>query len=176
MKNIYLIVTGILLAAYLIILPVMQISFAHQRALFEINDKDYLFVIGSANEPLYVDDKTAVVLNAYWPNASDPTDTQANGTHPIIGLENTLKAEVLAGDKNFTSNLVPAFGELGSYESNTFYPTIPTTYSYRILGEINGTDFDVTFSCNPAAGEAAPSDNSTMTISYRLYDLQTRTM
>ena len=32
------------------------------RALFEINGKDYLFVIGSANEPLYVDDKTAATL------------------------------------------------------------------------------------------------------------------
>ena len=141
-------------------------SYAHQRALFEINGKDYLFVIGSANEPLNIDDKTAATLDAYWPNASNPTSTDANGgTQPITGLEEMLKVEILAGDKNLTSNFEPAFGELGAYESETFYPTVPTTYSYRIFGDVNGTNFDVTFSCNPAGGEAAPSDNSTTEIS-----------
>jgi hypothetical protein len=64
-----------------------------------------------------------------------------------------------------TSDLEPAFGQLGSYESETFYPTIPTTYSYRFFGDINGTNFDVTFSCSPT-GEAGPSsDNSTVQVS-----------
>ena len=46
-----------------------------------------------------------------------------------------------------------------------FYPTVATTFDYRIYGDINGTNFDVTFSCNPAGGEAAQSDNSTVQIS-----------
>lgn len=66
---------------------------------------------------------------------------------------------------NMTSNFEPAFGELGKYESETFYPTIPTTFSYRIFGDVNGTNFDVTFSCNPAGGEGAQPDNSTVQIS-----------
>jgi len=145
--------------------PVLQMSYAHQRALFSINGKDYLFVIGSANEPLYVDDKTAATLDGYWPNASDPTNSRANGTQPITGLENMLKVEILAGDKNMISNLDPAFGEVGKYESETFYPTVATTFDYRIYGNINGTNFDVTFSCQPAGGESAHSDNSTVDIS-----------
>ncbi|MDF0680504.1 MAG: hypothetical protein P0116_06015 [Candidatus Nitrosocosmicus sp.] len=163
-KN-HLILFGAIIAISMLAAPVLQMSYAHQRALFEINGKDYLFVVGSANEPLYVDDKTAATLDAYWPNASDPTNSRANGTQPITGLENMLKVEILAGDKNMTSNLDPAFGEVGKYESETFYPTVATTFDYRIYGNINGTNFDVTFSCQPSGGESAPSDNSTVDIS-----------
>jgi hypothetical protein len=164
MNKIYLMFVGAIIAVSMLAAPVLQMSYAHQRALFDIGGKDYLFVIGSANEPLYVDDKTAATLDAYWPNASDPTNSRANGTQPITGLENMLKVEILAGDKNMTSNLDPAFGEVGKYESETFYPTVQTTFDYRIYGNINGTNFDVTFSCQPG-GETAPSDNSTVDIS-----------
>ena len=164
MNRIHLTLIGAVFVVSMLVTPVLQISNAHQRALFEINDKDYLFVVGSANEPLYVDDKTAATLDAYWPNASDPTNSQANGTQPITGLEEMLRVEILAGDKNMTSNLEPAYGEVGKYESETFYPTVATTFDYRIFGNINGTNFDVTFSCQPG-GETAPSDNSTVDIS-----------
>lgn len=149
----------------IIIAPMSQVADAHQRQLFTINGKDYLFVVGSGHEPLFVDDKTMATLDAYWPDASDPTNTNANGTQPITGLEEMLKVEISAGDKNMTSNLDPAYGEVGKYESETFYPTVATTYNYRIFGAINGTNFDVTFSCQPAGGETAPSDNSTVQIS-----------
>jgi hypothetical protein len=164
MNTIFLTLFGVIIAVSMLAAPVLQISYAHQRALFEINGKDYLFVVGSANEPLYVDDKTAATLDAYWPNATDPTNTRVNGTQPITGLEDMLQVEVIAGDKNMTSNLEPAYGKLGSYESETFYPTVATTFDYRIYGDINGTAFDVTFSCSPA-GEQGVSDNSTVQIS-----------
>jgi hypothetical protein len=64
-----------------------------------------------------------------------------------------------------TSDLEPAFGKLGAYESKPYYPTIPTTYSYRIFGNISGTNFDQTYPCNPAGGENTKSDNSTVQIS-----------
>ncbi|MDQ2685404.1 MAG: hypothetical protein M3Y25_06140 [Thermoproteota archaeon] len=164
MNTIFLTLFGVIIAVSLLAAPVLQMSYAHQRALFEINGKDYLFVVGSANEPLYVDDKTAATLDAYWPNATDPINTRVNGTQPITGLEDMLQVEVIAGDKNMTSNLEPAYGEVGSYESETFYPTVATTFDYRIYGDINGTAFDVTFSCSPA-GEQGVSDNSTVQIS-----------
>lgn len=164
MNKIHYIALGVILASSMLVTPLMQMSFAHQRALFEINGKDYLFVVGSLNEPAQVDDKTGVDFRAIWPNATNPTDSRANGTHPITGLENSLKVEILAGDKNMTSDLEPAFGELGNYESEPFYPTIATTYDYRIFGNINGTNFDVTFSCLPS-GEEGQSDNSTVQIS-----------
>jgi hypothetical protein len=164
MNNIHFMLLAPVFISTLLVAPVLQMSYAHQRALFDINGKDYLFVIGSANEPLYVDDKTAATLDGYWPDASDPTNSRANGTQPITGLENMLKVEIFAGDKNMTSPLDPAFGEVGKYESETFYPTVATTFDYRIYGNINGTNFDVTFSCQPG-GETAPSDNSTVDIS-----------
>jgi hypothetical protein len=58
-----------------------------------------LFVVGSISEPLYVDDKSGVELFAYWPNATDPLNSQANGTRPIEGLEKMLKVEISAGDR-----------------------------------------------------------------------------
>jgi hypothetical protein len=150
--------------ATILVAPIVQSSFAHQRALFEINGKDYLFIVGSANEPIFVDDKTNVVLEALSPNATNPTDSNANGTQPITGLEDLLKVEILAGSKNMTSNFEPAFGEIGNYDSDTFYPTVATTFDYRIYGNINGTDFDYTFTCTPQ-GEQSGSDNSTVDVS-----------
>lgn len=41
-----------------------NVVFAHQRQLFTIGDKDYLFVVGSIGEPLYVDQKSGVELFA----------------------------------------------------------------------------------------------------------------
>ena len=165
MNRIHFIFLGMVFAISMLMAPVLQMSDAHQRALYNINGQDYLFVIGSLNEPVSVDDKTGVEFRAMYPDPANPTDSRANGSQPVTGLEETLKVEVLAGDKNLTSNLEPSFGELGSYESEPFYPTVPTTFDYRIYGNINGTAFDVTFSCNPAGGEAAQSDNSTVQIS-----------
>ena len=45
-----------------------NMAFAHQRQLFTIGDKGYLFVVGSIGEPLFVDQKSGVEMFAYWPN------------------------------------------------------------------------------------------------------------
>lgn len=108
--------------------------------------------------------RQSVVLEAISPNATNPTDSGANGTQPITGLEDMLKVEILVGSKNMTSNFEPAYGEIGSYESDTFYPTVATTFDYRIYGNINGTNFDYTFTRTPQ-GEQSGSDNSTTNIS-----------
>ncbi len=81
---------------------IQNAAFAHQRQLFTIGDKDYLFVVGSLNEPIFVDDKSGVDFAAYWPNATDPLNSDANGTRPIEGLEKMLKVEISAGNKNKT--------------------------------------------------------------------------
>jgi len=161
----YFIWFGVFAMISIVVSPILQVSYAHQRLLYTINGKDYLFEIGSLNEPVSINDKTAVFFEGVWPNATDPTNPDANGTKPMTGLENMLKVEILAGNKNMTSDLKPSFGKLGEYESDAFYPTIPTTFTYRIFGDINGTNFDVKYACNPAGGEAAKSDNSTVQIS-----------
>jgi hypothetical protein len=99
------------------------------------------------------------------PNATDPLNSQANGTRPIEGLEKMLKVEISAGDKNKTLDFEPAFRVPGNYEA-PFFPTVETTYNYRLFGDINGTAFNVTWTCSPAGGESEPiSDNSTIQIS-----------
>jgi hypothetical protein len=138
---------------------------AHQRQLFTIGNKDYLFVVGSIGEPLYVDQKSGVELFAYWPDPSDPVNSQANGTKPIEGLEGMLKVDISAGDKNRTLDFEPAFRDPGHYEA-PFYPTVETTYNYTVFGSINGTKFNSTWTCSPGGGESDPiSDNSTVEFS-----------
>lgn len=134
----------------------------HERRLYTIGDQDYLFVVGSVNEQAFVDDKSGVEVFAWWPDPTDPMNSQANGTKPIEGL--TLKTDISAGGKNMTLDLEPAFRDPGHYEA-AFYPTVPTTYNYTVYGDINGTAFRDTFTCSPA-GESEPAqDNSTVTVS-----------
>jgi hypothetical protein len=142
-----------------------NVAFAHQRQLFTIGDKDYLFVVGSLGEPLYIDQKSGVDFSAFWPDPSDPVDSRANGSKPIEGLENMLKVEVVAGDKNKTFDFEPAFMNPGHYEA-PFFPTVETTYNYTLFGVINGTNFRATWTCSPAGGEGTLiSNNSTVEIS-----------
>lgn len=139
-------------------------AFAHQRQLYTIGGQDYLFVIGSLNEPIFVDDKTGVYFLALTPDPNDPMNSNANGTAPVEGLEETLQVEIGAGNITKVMSLEPAFGEPGTYEA-PFYPTVATTLTYRIFGTINNTPVDLTFTCSPA-GEAEPAaDNSTVQVS-----------
>jgi hypothetical protein len=156
--------TGVLAVTVLLsFVLVMPQAFAHQVALYNIGGQDYLIVIGSLNEPIYVDDKTGVDLRVVRADPNDPMNSRANGTQPVEGLEETLQVEIAAGNASRVMQLEPAFGEPGAYEA-PFYPTIATTLTYRIFGTINNTDVDLTFTCSPA-GEAEVADNSTVQIS-----------
>ena len=161
-------ISTIATAAILVLFSIgilQNVAFAHQRQLFTIGDKDYLFVVGSIGEPLYVDQKSGVELFAYWTDASDPVNSQANGTKPIEGLEKMLKVDISAGAKNKTLDFEPAFRDPGHYEAH-FFPTVETTYNYTVFGNINGTDFKASWTCSPGGGETTPiSDNSTVEIS-----------
>jgi hypothetical protein len=142
---------------------VHQNVYAHQRQLFTIGNEDYLFVVGSLNEPIFVDDKTGVDFAAYSPDPNDPVNSKANGTKPIERLENVLKVELAAGDKKKVLNFEPTYQNPGHYEA-VFFPTIETTYNYTLFGNINGTEFRATWTCSPAESEPI-SDNSTKQIS-----------
>lgn len=146
-----------------ILLMGAQGALAHQKALFTIGNKDYLIVIGSQNEPVFVDDKSGVDLFVYTPDPKDPMNSVAKGVKPVEGLEKTIKVELLAGPKNKVLQLEPAFRDPGHYNA-PFYPTIQTTYNYRILGNINNTPVNLTFNCSVGA-EATTSNNSTVKIS-----------
>ncbi len=145
---------------------------AHQHESFEINGETYDFTVGSLNEPVTVDDKTGVDLRVSLAGheAMPANDHHAAGG-AVTGLEQTLKVELIAGDKKKTLDLSPVYNTPGSYKA-AFYPTVATTLSYRVFGTINETDFDYTFTCNPAGHTVAPEDKTRVEVS----DKVTRTL
>jgi hypothetical protein len=154
-------VTGISMVLILASIGLRSVA-GHETRLYTIGDKDYFFTVGSMNEPAYVDDKSGVELFAAWPDPTDPMNSDANGTRPIEGL--VMRADVSAGGKNMTLDLEPAYGDPGHYEA-VFYPTVATTYSYTVYGDINGTAFRDTYTCSPAGGSEPAQDNSTVAVS-----------
>ncbi|HZB81206.1 MAG TPA: hypothetical protein VE264_08040 [Nitrososphaera sp.] len=139
-------------------------AFAHQRQLYTIGDQDYLIVIGSLNEPIFVDDKTGVDLRVLRADPNNPMNSSAEGATPVEGLEETLQVELGAGNATKVLQLEPAFGEPGAYEA-PFYPTVATTLTYRLFGTINNTPVDLTSTCTPTGEAGAAADNSTVQIS-----------
>jgi len=77
----------------------IQNASAHQRQLFTIGDKDYLFVVGSQNEPIFVDDKSGVDLFVYIPNSTDPMNSRAPGVIPVEGGKNAYGRNICRRQK-----------------------------------------------------------------------------
>ena len=164
-KNNGLAITGALALAVLVSLAaVTPQAFAHQRDLYSIGGQDYLIVIGSLNEPVFVDDKSGVDLRVLRADPNNPMNSSAPGATPVEGLDQTLQVEIAAGNNTKVMQLEPAFGEPGAYET-TFYPTVATTFTYRLFGTINNTPVDLTFMCVPTGEAGAAADNSTAQIS-----------
>jgi hypothetical protein len=139
-------------------------AFAHQRQLYTIGNQDYLIVIGSLNEPVFVDDKSGVDLRVLQADPNNPMNSTAEGAVPVEGLDEALQVEIAAGNNTKVLQLEPAFGEPGAYEA-PFYPTVATTYTYRLFGTINNTPVDLAFTCSPTGEAGAAPDNSTEQVS-----------
>ncbi len=136
---------------------------AHERRVYQIGTQSYNFVIGFLNEPATIGDKTGVDLTVNM--GGTPTmgpdgdmDGPPTNTVNITGLEKTLKVEVGAGSEKMTFDLRPQYGNPGHYQA-VFYPTVETTYSFRIFGTINNLPVDVTFGCNPSDQASADDKN-----------------
>ncbi len=142
-----------LAAAALLLLPLAASAHAHQT--FRIGDKTYSFVMGSLAEPVVVDDKTGVDVAV-----TEHIKGKEDGT-PVLGLEQTLRVEISAGNATKTLPLTAQYGKDGSYKA-VFIPTIETTYTYRLTGTINGVQVDLPFTCNPA-GHPRTEDDTTET-------------
>jgi len=122
--------TGALALAVLVsLVSVTPQAFAHQRQLYTIGDQDYLIVIGSLNEPIFVDDKSGVDLRVLRADPNNPMNSSAEGAVPVEALEETVQVEIAAGNNTKVLQLEPAFGEPGAYEA-PFYPTVATTLTY----------------------------------------------
>jgi hypothetical protein len=138
---------------------------AHVERLYTIDDKDYWITVGSINEPVFIDDKSGAEAFIALADPADPLNSDSNGTTNVEGLEKTIKFEISAGDKKKEIEVEPAWQDPGHYEA-TFYPTIETTYNYRLFGAINNVTVSLDFQCALGeVGEEESQDNSTKQIS-----------
>jgi hypothetical protein len=153
-------VLGILISSVIM----MQTAVAHESRLYNIGGKDYWIAVGSINEPVHVDDKSGAEAFISLADTSDPLNSDANGTAKVEGLEKTLKFEVSAGDKKKQLEIEPAWKDPGHYVT-TFYPTVETTYSYRLFGTMNNVTMSLDYTCSPGPYEEGGQNNSTKQIS-----------
>lgn len=127
---------------------------AHERQLFNIGGKQYLFVVGSLNEPVSVDDKTGLDLRIKEADPKTPMESGAPGAKPVTGLEQSLKLELQAGPEKKELPITPAYNDPGAYRA-IFIPTVETSLTYRVFGTVAGTEFDVSFPCKAGEGSHA---------------------
>lgn len=138
---------------------------AHETQRFLINGTEYQFVVGSLNEPIVVDDKTGVDLRvARVTGGGEVEHGHGEGMPAVEGLEETLEVELIAGDAQKTLALSPVYNTPGAYKAS-FYPTVATTYTYRVFGTLEGTPIDLSFSCSPAGHTEAEEDTSRVEVS-----------
>ena len=169
---------GAISMALLTFVAVPFLASAHEHDMFTVNGKTYQFVVGSLNEPVAVDDKTGIDFRlaevgsvpSSKTNVPNDGDGDSAAGSPVIGVEQTLKVELIAGDQKKVLNLVPSYGQPGSYTAS-FYPTVQTTYTYRFFGTLNNTPIDLSFTCNPAGNPQAREDKTLLKVS----DIVTRT-
>jgi hypothetical protein len=109
---------------------------------------DYLLVVGFLSEPVYTGDRSGLDLRVLLPDPSNPLDARAPEVKPVDHLDKSLKVEVKAGPHTRTFDLKPTYGAPGRYEV-VFYPTVATTYSFRLFGTLDTVPVDLTFACNP---------------------------
>ena len=114
--------------------------------------------------PFFVDDKSGAEAFISLADPSDPLNSDANGTQNIEGLEKTIKFEISAGDKKKELIVEPAWRDPGHYEA-TFYPTIETTYNYRLFGTINNVSVSLDYQCVPGGAQEGAQENVTKLIS-----------
>ncbi len=141
------------------LLLIPGLASAHERQLINIGGTDYLFVVGSLGEPVVVDDKTGVDLRVQAADPKDPTNSSAGGAKPVLGLEQALKVEIIAGNKKKTFDLTTVYNAPGSYKA-IFFPTVQTGLTYHFTGTINNTPIDLSFSCAPEGSKAVEDKSS----------------
>jgi len=167
--NVWNAATGFLLGvAYLGFAPS---AIGHEHDTFKIGDRQYVFTVGSLNEPIMVDKSSGVDFRV----AQVPATVGGHAEHtnhagkgeagaPVVGLDQTLKVELSAGNKKETLALDPVRNTPGSYVAN-FIPTVQTTYSYRIFGTIDNQPIDATFSCITGEVSESAEDNTEVKLS-----------
>lgn len=124
-------------------LLVPGVASAHERR--DLAGGKYQAVVGFLNEPAIEGAPNGLDLTI-----TDLSQKDASGKGaPVMGLEKTLKAEVLVpsgAKKDLT--LEARFGMPGKY-AGYFVPTAPGAYIYHIFGTINEAKIDEKFESGP---------------------------
>ncbi len=129
-NRIFMLLGATLLAAFMLAQPLVGSAHDHRDV------GDYTLTVGFINEPAIQGDTNGIWLEVL------------KGEEPVLGLADTLQAEVTYGDQTRQFELTPAFGEDGVYEA-VFIPTEPGDYTFRFLGLIDGVDVDESFTSSP---------------------------
>ena len=133
--------------ALVALLPLTTAAHEHR----ELGNGQYDVTIGFIEEPAFVGEKNGLYLRVTKPTtaagAVTPAADAEDGT-PVLGLDQTLTAEVILGDQSMDLPLTPAFQEPGVYES-VFFPTATGDYTFHLTGQIEGTTIDESFTSSP---------------------------
>lgn len=138
-----------IVALVLALLPLGAL--AHERR--ELAGGQYEVEVGFIEEPVYVGEKNGLFLSvanlAAEPAATPAAESgEEGGGAPVLGLADTLQAEVIYGDQTMALELQPVFSEPGTY-NGFFFPMAEGDYTFRIFGEIEGNPVDETFTSSP---------------------------
>jgi len=122
---------------------------AHERRVVG----NYELEAGFYAEPAIADSLNGVFLSVhYYPDGVPETaggEEESEGGEPVLGLDQALTVTVTVGGGAATKDLeFEALEEPGAYVAS-FIPTLPGEYTFGIVGEIDGTQFDETFESGP---------------------------
>lgn len=139
-------------AAVLVLALVLAVpALAHEHR--EILDGQYEVTIGFLEEPAFVGEQNGLFLRVVNMTAADDAageegeEEHAEG-QPVVGLDQTLQAEVIFGEQSMPLTLSPIGDDLRSYRA-VFFPTTPGDYTFHITGEIEGNAVDESFTSSP---------------------------
>jgi hypothetical protein len=167
-KNIMSVIAGTIAVVFLTQVIAVSIVEAHSGKLLNINGKDYWVWVAIKEDANYVNTISAADVYIYEADPSDPLNGDSLNTKPVEGMENLLKVDIVANGQNRTLDLVPVWNstglEVGHYEAPAVF-TAETTYDIKLVGDWNGTRFDVAWSCTPGEVPETPQENSTSTLS-----------
>ena len=109
---------------------------AHEQRT--VLDEQYVITVGFLDEPAIAGELNGLSLRIETEDAAEP----------VLGLAETLQAEVIFGDQSMPLELSPVFQDDGHYQS-VFIPTAEGDYTFHITGEIDGEAIDETFTSSP---------------------------
>jgi hypothetical protein len=135
-----------LAAISLVLITLPGIASAHETRTVA---GKYKFVVGFLNEPAI----------AEQPNGIDLTVTDASTSEPVLGVEKSLKAQIIFGGETEDVTLSPRFNLPGKYTAYVI-PTKSGTWKFHFAGKVNSDNVDEVFTSGPGRFNDVESSSS----------------